>query len=116
MEEIRCKFCKGKNNYKKGYRKTDRRGKVQKHYCKDCKRIFTEDLGFYRMRFSEKTITMSLDMYISNLSSRKMRNQLGRHLSVKVSHMSILDWVRRYTLKVSKYVEKLEVRKNPVHL
>ena len=95
------------NNYKKGYRKTKYRGKIQKFYCKDCKRIFTEDSGFYRMRFSETTITMSVDMYISNLSSRKMRNQLSRHLSVKVSHISILDWVRRYTLKVSKYVESL---------
>ena len=78
--------------------------------------MFTEDLGFYRMRFSEETITMSVDMYISNLSSRKMRNQLVRHFHTKVTHMTILDWVRRYTLKVSKYVEKLEVRKNPVHL
>jgi transposase-like protein len=50
---------------------------------------------------------MSIDMYISNLSSRKMRNQLGRHLKTKISHMSILDWVRRYTLKVSKFVDKL---------
>ena len=26
-----------------------------------------------------KIVTMSIYMYISNLSSRKMRNQLGRH-------------------------------------
>ncbi|MBS3091511.1 DDE-type integrase/transposase/recombinase [Candidatus Pacearchaeota archaeon] len=59
------------------------------------------------MRNNEKIITMSIDMYISNLSSRKMRNQLSRHLNTKISHMSILDWVRRYTLKVSKFVDKL---------
>lgn len=59
------------------------------------------------MRHNPKIITMSIDMYISNLSSRKMKNQLARHLGVKVTHMTILDWVRRYTLKVSKFVDKL---------
>ena len=38
---------------------------------------------------------------------REMRNQLKRHLNHKISHISILDWVRRYTLKVHKFVEKL---------
>ena len=107
MEEIKCKHCKSANTYKKGFRKTEHRGKIQKHYCKDCKRLFTEDLGFYRMRHNPEIITMSIDMYISNLSSRKMKNQLIRHLGVKITHMTILDWVRRYALKVGKFVEKL---------
>jgi transposase-like protein len=105
--EIKCKFCNGVNTYKKGFRQTENRGKIQKFYCKDCKRYFTQDNGFYRMRHSERVITMSVDMYISNLSSRKMKNQLSRHLGVKVTHVTILDWVRRYTLKVQKFVEKL---------
>ena len=104
---IKCKHCKSTNNCKKGYRKTENRGKIQKYYCKSCQRFFTNDDGFYRMRNSENIITMSIDMYISNLSSRKMRNQLCRHLNTKVSHMSILDWVRRYTLKVSKFADRL---------
>ena len=59
------------------------------------------------MRFNPNTITMSIDMYLSNLSSRKMRNQLSRHFSINVSHMTILDWVRRYSLIVHKFVERL---------
>ena len=35
-------------------------------------------------------------MYLANLSSRKMRNQLKRHFKTKVSHITILDWVRKY--------------------
>ena len=106
-EEIICRYCKSINNYKKGFRKTEFRGKIQKYYCKDCKKYFTNDDGFYRMRNNPNIITMSIDMYISNLSSRKMRNQLKRHLNHKVSHISVLDWVRKYTLKVSNFVEKL---------
>ena len=105
--EVKCKFCESTNNYKKGYRQTEYRGKIQKYYCKNCNRFFTADSGFYRMRNNERIITMSIDMYVSNLSSRKMRNQLSRHFRLKVSHMTILDWVRRYALKVHRFVEKL---------
>ena len=59
------------------------------------------------MKNSEKVVTMSIDMYLSNLSSRKMRNQLSRHLAENISHVSVLDWVRKYVLKVNKYVNSL---------
>jgi len=107
INAIKCKHCSSLNFCKKGFRNTDYRGKIQKYYCKDCRKFFTNDDGFYRMRNKPEIITMSIDMYVSNLSSRKMRNQLSRHLNTKISHMSILDWVRRYTLKVSKYIDKL---------
>ena len=107
INAVKCKHCSSLNFCKKGFRKTYNRGKIQKYFCKKCHRFFTNDDGFYRMRNKPEIITMSIDMYGSNLSSRKMRNQLTRHLNTKVSHMSILDWVRKYTLKVSKFVDKL---------
>jgi len=82
---IRCKHCSSLNFCKKGFRKTDNRGKIQKYLCKDCSKYFTNDDGFYRMRNQPEIITMSIDMYVSNLSSRKMRNQLKRHLNHKIS-------------------------------
>lgn len=77
--EIKCSKCKSKNILKKGFRKTDSKGKIQKYFCKDCQKYFTIDDSFFGMRTSPKTITMSIEMYLSNLSSRKMRNQLRRH-------------------------------------
>lgn len=103
----KCRHCQSINYCKRGFRKTDHRGKIQRYFCKDCGKCFSHDDGFYRMRFNKKIISMSIDIYVSNLSSRKMRNQLNRHLHTKVSHVSILDWVRRFTLKVHKFVEKL---------
>lgn len=107
MIEIICPHCKEKDIKKDGLRITEKRGKIQRYRCKLCNYRFVVDNGFYRMRNNENIITMSIDMYISNLSSRKMRNQLSRHLNTKISHISILDWVRRYSLKVSKFVDKL---------
>jgi len=106
-KKVRCRFCYSENYIKKGYRKTENRGRIQKYFCKECNKFFTADEGFFRMRYSAQTITLSVDMYLSNLSSRKMRNQLKRHFKTKVSHITILDWVRKYSLMVHKFVEKL---------
>lgn len=106
-KKIRCRYCKSKNFVKKGFRKTENRGKIQKFFCKECNKFFTNDEGFFRMRYSHTTITLSIDMYLSNLSSRKMRNQLKRHFSIKASHQTILNWIYKYVVKVHNYVEKL---------
>lgn len=103
----KCRFCKSADTIKKGFRKTEFRGKIQKFYCRCCHKYFTKDDGFLRMRKSEATITMSVDMYLSNLSSRKMRNQLGRHFGLRISHVSVMNWIYKYSLKVFKFVEKL---------
>ena len=104
---IKRKHCGSINISKQGYRKTQHRGKIQKYYCNDCKRYFTFDDGFYRMRIDNKTIAMSIDMYLSNLSSRKMRNQLKRHFGLKISHQTILNWVYKYSLRVHNFVQNL---------
>lgn len=104
---VKCIFCKSSNYIRKGYRKTQNRGKIQKYFCQDCKRYFTNDDGFYRMRNSESKITSAIDLYFSNLSSRKVRNYFRRHIEHNVSHITVLDWCRKYVLKVQKYVDTL---------
>ncbi len=106
--QIRCVYCKAQNNVKWGTRKTENRGVIQRYKCLSCKKRFTNDDGFYRMRNSEEKITAGIDLYFSNLSSRKVRNHFRRHWQHNASHMSILDWCRRYTLKVQKYVATMQ--------
>lgn len=105
---IKCLYCKASNYIKWGSRKTQNRGKIQKYKCLDCNRYFTNDDGFYRMRNSEDKITEGIDLYFSNLSSRKVRNHFRRHRPNNVSRVTVLDWCRRYVLKVTKYVDKLK--------
>ncbi|KKK61233.1 hypothetical protein LCGC14_3016380, partial [marine sediment metagenome] len=59
------------------------------------------------MKNSEKKISMAIDLYFSNLSSRKVRNHFRRHLAHNSSHVTVLDWCRKYVLKVQKYVDTL---------
>lgn len=106
--QIKCLYCKSTSFKKQGFRKTQNRGKIQKYKCFNCGKHFTHDNGFYRMRNSEQIITMSLDMYLSNLSSRKMRNQLRRHFNHKISHVAIMSWIYKYVRKVQKFAEGLK--------
>lgn len=107
---IRCAHCHASNYIKWGTRKTRNRGKIQKFKCLDCKKHFTNDEGFYRMRNSEAKITAGIDLYFSNLSSRKVRNHFRRHWEHNASHVTVLDWCRKYVMKVTNYTDKFKPR------
>ena len=48
-----CKFCDSGNIIKKGFKK-NKSGNVQLFKCKDCKRKFTTNFGFERMRYDPR--------------------------------------------------------------
>ncbi len=107
-QTIKCVHC-GQSNYKKkGFRQTENRGKIQRFICRECGKQFTNDNGFYRMRNSEAKITSAIDLYFSNLSSRKVRNHFRRNWEHNASHETVLSWCRKYVLKVQKYVDTLK--------
>lgn len=103
-----CPKCKSKDYIKSGYRNTEKRGKIQRYECKQCEKRFCMDDGFFRMRNNNKMITKALDLYYSSMSSRKLRDYCKRHEELKISHVSILDWCRRYALKIFKFVDRLQ--------
>ena len=105
---LKCRYCKSIEVVKRGLSQTQNRGKQQRYLCKKCHKTFIQDFGFWKMKNSEKIITRSIDAYFSNLSSRKMRDHLARHDETKVSHVTVLNWCRKYVLKVQKYVNYLQ--------
>ena len=107
-DKLKCPYCKSEQIVKRGLSPTQNRGKQQRYLCKDCRKTFIQDLGFWKMKNSEAKITSGIDLYFSNLSSRKVRNHFRRHLEHNSSHVTILDWCRKYTLKVQKYVNMLK--------
>ncbi len=60
------------------------------------------------MKDNEDKITEAIDLYFSNLSSRKVRNHFRRHRPKNASHVTVLDWCRKYVLKVTKYIDNLQ--------
>ena len=112
IKRVSCVHCKSCNTLKKGVRETQNRGVLQKYHCKDCNKYFTENDGFYRMKNDPKKITKAIDLYFSNLSSRKVRNNFRRHEETNITHHTVLNWARKYALKVNQYMSSL----NPTSL
>ena len=105
---VKCPYCQSEKTVKRGTSPTQNRGKQQRYLCKSCNKTFIPNMGFWKMKNSEAKITAAIDLYFSNLSSRKVRNHFRRHLEHNASHVTVLDWARKYTLKVQKYVDTLE--------
>lgn len=108
MEKIKCRFCGSKNIAKRGFRKTQNRGLIQRYICRKCNKSFAVNDGFLRMRNNPNKITSAIDLYLSNLSSRKTRNFFRRHLEHNASHVTILNWCLKYIKRVDKYTRKLK--------
>lgn len=108
--QVKCSFCKGINLIKKGFRKTENRGLIQRFFCRDCKRRFVQDDGFYRMRNTPEKITQALHLFYSGASLRKSQEHLGVFHSHNASYVSILKWIRRYAKLVGSFVDKLNLK------
>ncbi len=105
---VKCIFCKSDNYTKQGYRKTKNRGKIQKFFCKDCKKFFTNDEGFYRMRNHPQKITLCMDLFFRGVSLRKTQEHLQAFYPHNSSHMTIYRWMVKYSNMITKYTDTLK--------
>jgi transposase-like protein len=100
-----CIFCKSENLKKDGLRHNNY-GDIQKFHCKDCRRYFTVNFGFERMKHSPQGITAAMQLYFSGESLRNTARSL-RLLGVQVSHKTVFMWIRKYTELMEKYLDKI---------
>jgi len=100
-----CIFCKSENIKKDGLRH-NRYGDIQKFYCKNCGKWFTVNFGFERMKHNPQGITTAMQLYFSGESLRSTARSL-RLLGVQVSHKTVFYWIKRYTVLMEKYLDKI---------
>jgi transposase-like protein len=94
---------------KRGYRNIQN-GKVQRFFCKDCKRKFIVDEGFERMKATPETVTVALDLYFKGISMRAIVDHIKQFYGVEVSHVAIYKWIRKYVAMMKKYCDQLVLR------
>lgn len=104
-----CKFCASENIVKRGFRSTER-GKVQRFFCKDCKRFFIVDDGFEKMKATPETVTVALDLYFKGISMRAIVDHLKQFYNVEVSHVAVYKWIRKYVQILKTYADQLVPR------
>jgi len=108
IEEITvssCVFCHSSNIKKFGVRR-NKSGDIQRFVCGDCKKTFSVNIGFERMKHNPQAITSAMQLYFSGESLRNTMKSL-RLLGVEVSYRTILNWIKKYVTSMQNYVEKI---------
>ena len=105
-----CKYCDSGKIKKAGIRNT-KNGKNQRYACLDCKRRFTTNFGFERMKHDTRTITQAIQMYYQGMSVRDIECNFEM-MGIDVDHSSIYDWICKYSTMVSKYLDGIVPRTN----
>ena len=100
-----CKYCNSANIVKMGIR-YNKSGNVQMYQCKDCKKKFSINLGFEKMRATPDQITMAMNLYFNGESTRKTAQSLLL-TGIRVSNITIHNWIKKYVKLMDKYLEQI---------
>jgi putative transposase len=100
-----CPSCKSENIVKQGLRH-NKYGNIQKFQCRDCNKWFVFNLGFEKMRASPQVITSAMQLYFSGESLRNVTAFLKLQ-GVKVSHVAVYKWIKKYVKLMENYLEKI---------
>lgn len=100
-----CVFCRASNIKKFGIRK-NKSGEIQRFVCGDCKKTFSVNIGFERMKHNPQAITSAIQLYFSGESLRNTMKSL-RLLGVEVSHQTVYNWISKYVSLMKEYVDKI---------
>jgi putative transposase len=100
-----CIYCKSTDLRKDGIRHNNH-GDIQKFYCRTCKKYFSFNVGFERMKHNPQAITTAMQLYFSGESLRNTMKSL-RLIGVKVSHQTVYNWIKKYIGLMEQYIKKL---------
>jgi transposase-like protein/predicted RNA-binding Zn-ribbon protein involved in translation (DUF1610 family) len=101
-----CRFC-GSNQIVRSGMRHNKNGDLQKYLCRSCGHYFTINIGFEKMHATPQIITSAMQLYFTGESLRNVQKFL-RLQGVKVSHVAILKWIRKYVKLMNEYLEKIK--------
>jgi putative transposase len=99
-----CIYCKSTDLRKDGIRH-NKHGDIQKFYCRTCKKYFSFNIGFERMKHNPQAITTAMQLYFSGESLRNTMKSL-RLIGVEVSHQTVYNWIKKYIGLMERYLNK----------
>lgn len=103
MSKMNCKNCGSSKTVKNG-----KRNNKQLYKCKECGKQFIDNDNFERMRTQKHIIGFALDLYYDGMSVRKIQRQISYLFKVKVSQVTVHNWITKYSILVKQYVDTLK--------
>ena len=101
-----CPFCSSKNIFKRGQRKT-KLGIKQLYCCKSCKKRFVLS-PIKNIKGNSKLVCLAMDCYYRGLSYRDIREQFKNFYGLKISHVTIREWILRFSEVIEKYSKTIQ--------
>ncbi|KAF6246132.1 transposase [Nitrosopumilus sp. b3] len=98
IEEIgcdKCPSCHSTEIVKHGIRH-NRNYDLQRYSCKSCRKRFSFNLGFEKMRVTPKVVTSAMQLYFTGESLRNVQKFI-RLQGVDVAHSTVYKWIKKYT-------------------
>lgn len=74
--------------------------------CRDCGKKSREGL-LKKAQYSPETITLTLDLYFSGMSLRKIARTLNDHFDMDIGKSTVYRWISCYIPMISEYVNGL---------
>lgn len=99
-----CVSCGSTELVKDGLRK-NKNGVIQRFLCKSCGHRFVTNYGFQKMKNDPKIITLVMDLYFKGISYRKIVDHLKQFYGLKISHVALIKWIRKYVQLMKSYVD-----------
>ena len=94
-----CIYCSSSKIILNGHSKEG----VQRYKCNDCSRRFCEKGIFARIRFPKEVIMNVLFLRSYPLSTRNVKKILKKLNKIKISHVSIYNWVMKFAPYLCKF-------------
>jgi transposase-like protein len=95
---MQCKYCGSEKVVKDGKVKG-----VQVYKCKNCKHRFFQNGNFSKMRTERNVVVAALNLYFDGLSLRKAQRNLEQIFGEKVSQVTILNWIKKYSKLIKEF-------------
>jgi len=107
ISQLSCRYCNSEHIVKKAIRR-NKLYNIQRYLCKDCGKRFSFNIGFEKMRAPPDAITSAMQLYFTGESFRNVMRSLELR-GVKVSHVAVYKWIRKYVTLMQSYVEKIKL-------
>ncbi len=92
VDSIFCKYCQSSNVVKFGIFEG-----IQRYWCKDCKRKFTEVDSLPKMKTDQKIIATALSCYFSGMPLDAIQRHLNQEYDLYMSEAGIYNWIIRFS-------------------
>jgi len=101
-----CPYCSCDKMFKRGQRQT-KTGIKQLFCCKKCKRRFVLE-PIKNIKGNSKLVCLAMDCFYKGLSYRDISDQFSQFYGLKISHVTIRDWVLRFSEVMEKYSQSIQ--------